>query len=125
MSVDENAPDGRDTLLSLQLSTLRFSDDAAQLHELEWHPTHPMMACADVEGAVAFYKLRRPAPRAARKRRATSGHMGEAAPVKAEREFGGHQQAARLTYHTDAVRSIAFHPRGDYAYSASADHSIG
>jgi WD40 repeat protein len=126
MSDSDSIDVGRSSLLSLQLPTLHLSPDAPQLHEIEWHPTKPILAAADVEGAVAFYQLRRPAPRAAIKRRAKSSGLGETLPpLKSELEFGGHVQAARLTYHTGAVRSIAFHPNGEYAYSASADQSIG
>jgi WD40 repeat protein len=115
----------RTALLSLQLPSLRLAPDAPQVHEIEWHPTRPLLAAADVGGCVSFYRVRRPAPRAAAAPRRSAASAAAKKKAREELPFGGHKLEAQLTHHSGSVRSIVFHPNGDFAYSGSADKSIG
>jgi WD40 repeat protein len=127
------AETARADVLSLQLSTLRLEPDAPQLHELAWHPTKPMLAAADVQGTVSLYQMRKPAPRSVPSAKrpvstaqgAAGAFAAAAAGGAAAAAFGGHVLAAQLTHHTDACRSVTFHPSGNFMYTASADKSIG
>jgi len=115
--------DELDPVVSLQLSSLTLDSDAAQLLEIEWHPTRPLLATADVQGEVLVYKVARPTPRI--KRVGSGGIAGKARALPPQPTMGGHAVQARFDHHQQSCRAIAFHPSGAYAYTGSADKSIG
>ena len=113
MSLDDADPvDTPDPVSLLYLPPITLAADAPQLLEIEWHPTRPMLATTDVEGAVCFYEIAGLVPKPRR-----------GAPVS--KHAPHHTLLAKLEYHKESCRSIVFHPSGQWAYTCSADKSIG
>lgn len=118
-----SSDDDLDPVVSLHMSSLTLGSDAAQLLEVEWHPSRPLLATADVQGEVVVYRVARPTPRI--RRVGAGGIAGKARAQPPPPPMGGHAVLARFDHHAQSCRSVTFHPNGNYAYTASADKSIG